>query len=60
MLHCKNSRPGVFLLTFFFILLIKMRLKFQSTLKEQYDYQRVINHKAMLLVDAGQLELTLG
>lgn len=59
MLHCKNSRPGVFLLTFF-ILLIKMRLKFQSTLKEQYDLQWVINHKAMLLVDAGQLELTLG
>lgn len=37
-----------------------MRLKFQSTLKEQYDLQRVINHKAMLLVDAGQLEPTLG
>lgn len=58
MLHCKNSRPEVFLPPFF-ILLIKMRLKFQSTLKEQYDLPRVINHKAMLLVDSGQLKLTL-
>lgn len=28
-----------------------MRLKFQSTLKEQYDTQWAINHEAMLLVD---------
>lgn len=45
MLHCKNSRPEIF------FTLLKMRLKFQSTLKEQYDTQWAINHEAMLLVD---------
>lgn len=28
-----------------------MRLKFQSTLKEQYDTQWAINHETMLLVE---------
>lgn len=55
MLHCKNSRPEIFQA---FSSLIKMRLKFQSTLREQYDTQWAINHEALLLVKF-KLTLTL-
>lgn len=52
MLHCKNSRPEKYFKLFVFLL--KMRLKFQSTLKEQYDTQWAINHGDALLAEFGR------
>ncbi len=58
--HCKKSRLEISQASLF-LYLLKTRLKFQSTLKEQYDTQWAVNHKIMLLSELRlQLQLTLG